>query len=95
MKSLLLAAFESNIPARFGPTALAPPALVVWQKAQGANERLPNVIRSPRVASGVEAVAELVDRNTSAGIEVDAMTAFPRWDGEVVDYYLHTARDRQ
>lgn len=48
--------------------------------------RIPNVICSPRVACGVEAGAELADRNTRAGIHVDAMTAYPRWDGDRVDY---------
>lgn len=47
---------------------------------------IPNVVAPPGVASGVVASTALAAMNASAGIYVDTMTGYPRWDGSEVDY---------
>ena len=48
--------------------------------------RIPSVLRAPSVGSANGAAATLARGNAGAGIQIDAMTAYPRWDGEAVDY---------
>ncbi len=52
--------------------------------------RIPDVARAPKVGGGNssagDAVAAVARGNTGAGVQIDAMTAYPRWDGEPVDY---------
>ena len=46
--------------------------------------RIPDVARAPKVGDASEAVGAVVRGNTSAGVQIDAMTAYPRWDGEQI-----------
>ena len=50
--------------------------------------RIPDVARAPGVGNASEGIGAVVRGNAGAsvGIQIDAMTAYPRWDGEPVDY---------
>jgi hypothetical protein len=57
--------------------------------------RIPDVAHAPKVGNGSEGGVALLRGNTSTGVQIDAMTAYPRWDGEAVDYEYVVAVMRQ
>ncbi len=54
-------------------------------------EGIPSVVSAPSVGGTNDAAAMLARDNADVGIQIDAMTAYPRWDGEPVDYEWVTA----
>ncbi len=60
--------------------------------------QIPSVVPAPSVDSASDAAATLAQGNACARVQIDqidAMTAYPRWDGEAVDYEYVVAVMRQ
>ncbi len=57
--------------------------------------QIASVVPAPNVDSASDAAATLAQGNARAQVQIDAMTAYPRWDGEAVDYEYVVAVMRQ